>query len=131
MIRKDYLVRQFEEFGRVIARILGFRKDKESDRLQAEISNAVRRFTELEIDEVEKLDGDGFFKVINALDDDRLKMLADLLFEKMHFYIMREDDENFLLLKQRSRKAYELLRSRVQNNFNMDVYYRLQYLDAI
>lgn len=131
MIRKDFLVKQFEEFGKVIARILNFRKEKEHELLREEIHQAVQKFTDLEIEHVEQTDADNFNKLMLQLDDQRLKMLADLLFEKMHYYLMREEEENYLCLKFKALKLYELFKAREQNEFNMEVYYKLQYLKTV
>ena len=131
MIRKDYLVKQFEDFGKVIASILTFRKAKEAELMEEEIRAAVQKYTTLEIEHVEGLDADELGALMLRLEDQQLKMLADLLFEKMHFYLMKEDDENYLLLKFKCMQMYDLLKARSVNAFDMDVYYKLQYLQTI
>ncbi len=128
MIRKDYLVKQFEEFGKVLAKILTFRNECAAAELELEIKQAVQRFTNLEIEEVEALELGEFRALILELDDHRLKILADLLFEKMHYYLLANNDENYLLIKFKCLQIYEMIRSRAQSDFDMDVYYKLQFL---
>jgi hypothetical protein len=131
MIKKDYLVKQFEEFGKVLARILNFRNTKDTGPMEMEIRAAVQKYTALEIEHVEGLNTEELGTLMMSLGDQQLKMLADLLFEKMHFYLMREDDENYLLLKFKCMQMYDLLKARAVNAFDMDVYYKLQYLQTI
>lgn len=131
MIKKDFLIRHVEEFGRVMGKLLTLRKEKEIEKFEEEIKLAVQRFTQLEISAVEELSSEDFYKTIISLDDDRLKMLGDLLFERMHYYIICGEEEQFLLLKYKSRKVYELFQLRTPLSYNMDVQYRLQYLETI
>lgn len=128
MIRKDYLIKQFEEFAKVMARLFGLRKSGPSQHLDAEIKDAVRRFTDLELEQVEGLDTASLNTLVATLDDDRLKMLADLLFERMHFYLLENDDEKSLMLRERCQLLYRTLKGRQSHVFDMGIYYREQYL---
>lgn len=130
MIRKDYLVRQFEQFARVMARLFGLRQNGSPENLETEIREAVLRFTDLELNQVENLDTDGLNALVTQLDDERLKMLADLMFERMHFYLLKNEDEKALVTKERCQLLYRALKARQSHLFDMGVYYREQYLGS-
>ena len=64
MLKKDLLVRQLEEFGKVMAIILGAKKQKDWDKFEKKIYDATIKFTNLEINTVENLDDIDFEKQI-------------------------------------------------------------------
>ena len=55
MLKKDLILRQLEEFGKVMAVILSFKKVKDWDNFEKEIREAALKFTTFEIDNVESL----------------------------------------------------------------------------
>jgi hypothetical protein len=132
MLRKDYIVRQFEEFGRVLAFLLSSKKDKDWDRFENELQEAVLRFTSFEIDYVESLNEEDFwFEIINhpTLSLDQYKILAGLLFEKLDYYMDRNECENYLNLKAKCFTLYKVIAgNQTQNEFNLDVHYKLEFL---
>ena len=85
MIRKDYLMRQFEEFGKFLGIVFALKNDRNWKEIETVIKNSSKKFTSVEINEVEKLnDADLLSHLIEThhLKDDQLKMLGDLLYEK-------------------------------------------------
>ena len=132
MLRKDLLVRQLEEFGKVMAVILGFKKQNDWDKFEKEIHDAALKFTSLEINDVEKLDEVEFEnQVLNSptLLLDQKKILADLLFEKLNFYAEKNEEENYLALKAKCLKLYQHIQNNhTDNEFDMNVYYKLEIL---
>jgi hypothetical protein len=135
MLKKDYLVRQFEEFGKVFATILGFKKSRDWEKLEKEIYLAAQKFTSYEIDYVERLSTEEYQREIlshQRLTSEQHKILADLLFEKMHFYLMMDDMEKYGILKLKCIMLYEFISGDLtQNQFNLDVHYKLDYLRNI
>ena len=135
MLKKDYLVRQLEEFGKVLAVIMGLKKQNDWDKIEKEIYDATQKFTSLEINHVEGLDAAGFeTEILNhpALSPDQQKILADLLYEKLHYYLIKEDNERALKLKERCTSLYKHIQDNfTQNEFNLDVYYKLIFLSKI
>ena len=135
MLKKDYLVRQLEEFGKVLAVIMGLKKQNDWDKIEKEIYDATQKFTSLEINHVEGLDATGFEKeILNhpTLSPDQQKILADLLYEKLHYYLIKEDNEKALKLKERCTSLYKHIQDNfTQNEFNLDVYYKLIFLSKI
>jgi len=135
MLRKDYIMRQFEEFGKVMAVILGFKKQNEWEKFEKEISDAAKKFTSFDIDYVENLSFEDFEREISAapsLLPDQQKILADLLYEKMWYYKEQNDDEKFSDLKMKCLSLYKKFSENLtQNEFNLDVHYKLGVLKEI
>jgi hypothetical protein len=133
MIGRDYIVRNIEEFGRVLAELLRLRKNKELTRLQEQIKRASMQFTALEIDHVEELSEDEYKKQVLERPDltyVRKRMLADLLFERMHYYLMSDEDEKSA---NAAWKCFQLYNDLLVNNpadFDLEVHYRLEYLKS-
>lgn len=132
MLRKDLLVRQLEEFGKVMAVILGFKKQNDWDKFEKEIQEASIKFTGLEIKNVENLTVTDFEKeVLNhpTLLLDQKKILADLLFEKLNFYAQNNNEEKYQSLKTKCLALYEHIQNNhTENEFDMNVYYKLEIL---
>jgi hypothetical protein len=132
MIKKDYIQRHFEEFGHVLAQILSSKKRYDWEKVESEIKDATERFTELELKQIEDLSEDEFEKqILNhpTLSLEQRKILARLLFEKLAYYIVMEDDENLLNLRGRCLKLYHHMQDNfTENQFDLDVHYKLEFL---
>jgi hypothetical protein len=132
MLKKDFLVRQLEEFGKVMAVILGFKKQQDWENFEREMREVTLKFTTLELEAIEKLSEAEFVAQIlkhPTLTQDQLKILADLLFERMNFYSIKNNERSYKKL----RSNCILLYTHVQNNFSenefdMNVYYKLEML---
>lgn len=134
-LRKDYIQRQFEEFGKVLAVILGYKRESDWDKFEKEISDATKKYTALEITQIEKLDMLDFEKVAlfsAGITQEQKKILATLLFEKMNFYLETGDEEKFVALKNKCVALYNHLKENfTENEFDLDVYYKLDFLNKI
>jgi hypothetical protein len=132
MLRKDFIERQFEEFGKVLALILGYKKNNSWEEFEQEIARAAKKFTSFEMEHVENLNGDVFDAEIigdKSLLYDQRKILANLLFEKMNYYLEKGNDEKFRNLKGKCFKLYRFLETNhTQNEFDLDVHYKLEML---
>ncbi|MGZ3883456.1 MAG: hypothetical protein ACXVPQ_09350 [Bacteroidia bacterium] len=85
MFKRDYIQRQFEEFGKFMAIVFGLKKDGRWDELETLINSSARKFTPVEITEAEKIKDDLLLHElieVHKLKSDELKMLGDLLYEK-------------------------------------------------
>jgi len=135
MLKKDFIVRQLEEFGKVMAVIFGLKKDKDWLNYQNEINNASLKFTSYEINYVEGISQNDFDKEIinhSTLTPEQHHILADLLFEKLNYYLTIEDAVKSEDIKQKCKKLYLLLQSnQTQNEFNLDVHYKLTFLSKL
>jgi len=132
MLRKDLLVRQLEEFGKVMAVILGLKKQHDWDKFEKEIQDASVKFTNIDIKSVELLTETDFEKeILNhpTLLLDQKKILADLLFEKLNFFAQNNEEEKYQNLKRNCLGLYQHIQNNhTENEFDMNVYYKLEIL---
>jgi hypothetical protein len=132
MLRKDFIIRQIEEFGKVLALIIGFKKQNEWTKFEEEIKNAIQKFTSLEMNEIENLNVDFFVsEIINreGLSLDQKKIIANLMYEKLYFYLFKNENENYSQLKAKCLLLYlHLNENCTTNEFDLDVHYKLSML---
>jgi hypothetical protein len=132
MLRKDYILKQFEEFGKVMALILSFKRSNDWEKFEEEIQAALQRFTSLEPAFVESLKEEEFEEKIlknPALSFEQQKILADLLFEKLNYYMEKNDREKYIDLKNKCSKLYQfIVENLTQNEFDLNAYYKLELL---
>jgi hypothetical protein len=132
-LRKDYIQRQFEEFGKVLAQLLSYKHQSDWDKFEKEISEAMQKFTALDISAIEKLSADDFETEIllsDTLQFDQKKIVGTLLFEKMLYYIELADYEKQQALRTKCLALYNYLQQNfTENQFDLDVYYKLSFLN--
>ena len=132
MLRKDFIIRQIEEFGKVLALIIGYKKQNEWTKFEEEIKNAIQKFSSLEMNEIENLNIDFFVsEIINreGLSLDQKKIIANLMYEKLYFYLFKNENENYSQLKAKCLLLYlHLNENCTTNEFDLDVHYKLSML---
>ena len=132
MLRKDFIIRQIEEFGKVLALIIGYKKQNEWTKFEEEIKNAIQKFTSLEMNEIENLNIDFFVsEIVNrvGLSLDQKKIIANLMYEKLYFYLFKNENENYSQLKAKCLLLYlHLNENCTTNEFDLDVHYKLSML---
>lgn len=135
MYKKDYLQRQFESFGKVIAALFGLRKEKNYADYEKEYVAIFLKFTSLSPEKIEKLDLGQFVSELegmNQYSQDQFKMLADLLYEKLNFYIETAADKQAENLQKKCLYLYEFLQNNhTENEFNLEIHYRLNLLRTL
>jgi len=134
MHKKDYIQRQFEEFGKVLASILSRKKKKEWEEFEKETEQATLKFTAFEMPQLESLSTDDFNNQIlsSSLLYDQKKILANLLFEKLNAYLERNDNDKYLATKSKCLALYTHLSGDLtQNEFDLEVHYRMELLEKI
>lgn len=135
MLKRDYLVKQFEEFGKVIAVLMGLKRDGNFPDLLDEIHKAAQKYTSTEIRVVESLQNNDLLNVLTQekkLNDDQLKMLADLLFEKAEYYLKTasEPTESNNCYK-KAYILYSFLKENATLNYSLDMHYKLELLSKM
>jgi hypothetical protein len=130
MYRKDYIQRQFEEFGVFLAKLFGLKKEKQWNELEQLVNSEGKAFTSIDIKEVEGISNDALVQTLtetNQLKEAQLKMLADLLYEKGLFYtemIMPDESETAF------RKAlliYEFIKANsLEIDFSLDMHFKME-----
>ena len=132
MYKKDYIQRQFEDFGKVLASLLQLRRAKNWEEFEKEISNAFVNFIPVAENEVEKMDTRSFKdKVVNSNDlPFRIKkILASLLFEKMNAALESNNEQRYRTLHEKCLMLYEKIQNdQTENEFDLDVHYKLKML---
>lgn len=129
MYRKDYLVRQLEEFGKVLLAIISLRKNNDRFTAEKEIQRAVSRFTGLELEFVNSFSLEDFQYYIGHsvnLNHDQLKILADLLFENYLIHQSELSIENEEVCLYKILALYEMHQNQLtQNEFHLDAHYKI------
>jgi hypothetical protein len=132
MLKRDYLLKQIEEFGKVLSQVLSYKKEHNYLKYELEISLALKKFSDQDLIELENLDIEAFQTKLTAhgkLDLTQKKIIATVLFEKMTYY-----EEHFQLthaydLKKKCVLLYEdLQKNGTENEYDLDVHYKLSYL---
>lgn len=135
MFKKDYIQRQFEEFGKVLAFIMGYKKQGDLANFELEIEKAVATFTGLEIKEVLALSDIEFAELIKKsthLKSEQIKILADLIYEKSFVYENTENELQFVKTLKRALFLYEWHRSHLTTNeFNIEINYRITLINKL
>ncbi len=135
MLKRDYLVKQFEEFGKVMAVLLGLKRDGKFSELSSLIFDSAIKYTSTEIDFVESLKNDELVSMLTQekkLSDEQLKMLADLLFEKASFYSTNNSDElQSDNCYKKSYLIYSFLKEHATLNYSLDMHYKLEVLEKM
>ncbi len=132
MLRRDYLVKQAEEFGKVLAVILGLKRDGLFPDMLEEIYKASQKYTALEILYIEKQENAALIKDLTEdkkLNDEQMKLLGDLLFEKAEYYVHTEGHGE--ASDNAYRKAYIIylfLKEHATINYSLDMHYKLELL---
>lgn len=132
MFKKDYLIKQFEEFGKVLASILKFKKEGDFDKFEQEIALCFKQFTDKDLKVIEGMSREAFEKEIlgdQSLSFSRKKIMAAVLFEKMNLYEHLELGEQAENVKLKSLLLYQHIQDNsTENEYDLDVHYKLAYL---
>ena len=135
MHKRDYLVKQFEEFGKVMAVLLGLKRDGNYSELNDLINESVKKYTATEIEFVESINNELFIATLTLekkLNDEQLKILADLLFEKADYYsnILQNSTTEIQAINcyKKSHLIYLFLSEHATLSYSLDMHYKLEIL---
>lgn len=135
MHKRDYLVKQFEEFGKVMAILLGLKRDEKYSELSELINESVKKYTPVEIKYAESIIDQQLITTLTTekkLNDEQLKMLADLLFEKAEYYSNTQQNSdlnlNAINCYKKSHLIYLFLREHATLTYSLDMHYKLEIL---
>ncbi len=136
MLKRDYLIKQFEDFGKVLGVLLGLKNDGKYDELESLIKNTALKFTQLEIEDVETYDNETILDTLTQdkkLTDEQLKMLGDLLYEKGEYYLneLINKEAKGITCFEKAKLIYTFLSVHSTLNFSLDMHYKLQVLDKL
>ena len=132
MIRKDYLVRKIEEFGKVLSRLHLLKRERQLDEFGEALVHAFNTFSPFEISEFEALNEEEFsVRIIGNehLTQEQFRILADLIYEKMDHYSLTGNDSGAAKCRQKCIQLYQkLLDDNVLGEFDLHAHYRLSSL---
>lgn len=135
MYKKDYLQRQFEDFGKVMAVLFGLRKGKDHENYTKELNLAFEEYTTFYSKELETMSLETFQDQVESqfgTKPDGVKLLADLLYEQLHFTLEMEENEKARNLHAKCKYLYTWLHKHLsENEFHLDIHYRLSVLNTL
>jgi predicted ATP-grasp superfamily ATP-dependent carboligase len=138
MHKRDYLVKQFEEFGKVMAILLGLKREGNSSELNDLISESVKKYTSTEIDFVESMINENLIDILTTekkLNDEQLKILADLLYEKADYYSETQQNQGLnsdaINCYKKSYLIYLFLKEHATLTYSLDMHYKLEILSKM
>lgn len=124
-------MKQFEEFGKVMAVLLGLKRDGRFAELEELIRNTTLKYTGAEIAYMASVENDQLIETLtiqHKLSDERLKMAGDLLYEQAeaHLHVGRSAEARKCY--QKSLLIYEFLQSQSTMPYSLDVHYKVKLL---
>ena len=131
MHKRDYLVKQFEEFGKVMAVIFGLKKDGNYPDFLSLIDESAQKYTQTEILFVESLNDKTLIESLTTdkkLNDEQLKMLADLIYEKAEYYLSQSNEEAATNCYKKAYSIYLFLKENATLTYSLDMHYKLEIL---
>ena len=135
MLKRDYLIKQFEEFGKVLGVILGLKKEGSLSELNDLLNASAQKYASTEIDYVESIPDDILIKTLTEekkLSDEQLKMLGDLLFEKAEYYLKNDSPEaQSNNCYKKAYLIYQFLNNSATLTYSLDMHYKLEILNKM
>lgn len=136
MHKRDYLVKQFEEFAKVLAVLVGLKRDEDFHGMNELISSTALRYTQTEIMFAEELDNENFINTLvheKKLTDEQLKMLGDLLYEKGDYYskINMDKEHEASNCFHKANMIYRFILQHATLNYSLDMHYKLEVLSKM
>lgn len=135
MHKRDYLVKQIEEFAKVMSILLGLKRDENYPKVSELISESVKKYTSTDIDYIESLIDEHLIDLLTSekkLNDEQLKILADLLFEKGEYYFNAQQNADIKLNSincyKKSYIIYLFLKEQATLTYSLDMHYKLDFL---
>lgn len=132
MLKKDYISRQFEEFGKVLAALISLRKNQKFENYEAEINFLLEKYATTGFQNLESSDRKTFdqevvlSEKISFLDK---KIIASLLFDKMMYFRERLMYEQANQLREKCLLLLEFLKeNQTENEYDLDIHFKLQQL---
>lgn len=134
MHKRDYLVKQFEEFGKVMAVLLGLKKDGDFPEFLNLINESAKKYTQTEIEFVESIQDDTLINILTAdkkLNDEQLKIVADLLYEKAVYYLSQSLELEVINAYKKSYLIYLFLKENATLTYSLDMHYKIEVLNKM
>ncbi len=136
MHKRDYLVKQFEEFAKVLAVLVGLKRDNDFHGMNELINSTALKYSQTEIIFAEGLDNETFLNTLiheKKLTDEQLKMLGDLLYEKGDYYSKINIDKELEASNcfHKANMIYKFILHHATLNYSLDMHYKLELLSKM
>lgn len=132
MFRKDYIMRQYEEFGKFLAIVLGFKANQQFTELEELINTSAFKYTNIEVEIAEKLPNKDFIQLLTEnyeLKEANLKMLGDLLYEKGIGYSKQLKEKEAENAFQKTLLIFEFIKeTSLESDFSLDMHFKMNSL---
>lgn len=135
MLRKDYIVRQAEEFGKFLATLMGLRKAGSWEEFNKLINETAAKFTFLEVEAAENMEDHDFIEALIArhkLKEPNLKMLADMLYEKGMAYTSGSNETEAKNAFGKALQIYSYIsENALDTDFSLDMHFKIASLKQL
>lgn len=135
MLRKDYIVRQFEEFGKFLAIVIGLKTDAKFIEMEELINTSALKFTNVEIKIAEGLPNKDLIQLLTEnyeLKEANLKMLGDLLYEKGIGYSKQFKEDEAENAFQKALLIFEFIKENsLEIDFSLDMHFKINSLKQL
>lgn len=131
MHKRDLILRQFEEFGKFLATIIGNKQKEDYDEVSNLINAGTLKYSGISVEEIEQLDKENFITFLTQekkLTDEQLKMLADLLYENginyLNTFSNQEIEIQSCFIK--AQLLYNFVNQNATLPYSLDTHYKLE-----
>jgi hypothetical protein len=129
-------MRQFEEFGKFLATILGYKQQQDFIEVSKLISEGALKYIGVSIKEIEELKTENLISSLTQekkLSDEQLKMLADLLYENGINNLNSDlnSDSNTLMNFTKAQMLYSFVNLNGTLPYSLDTHYKLGVIKDI
>ena len=135
MLRKDYILRQFEEFGKFLGIVFGLKNNNQWHELEELLNASSQKYTSVELLETEKIANEDLISDLTEkkdLTEPQLKMLADLLYEKGISYLKQEKDSESDVVLQKALLIYTYIKDNsLEIDFSLDMHFKMRSIEQL
>ena len=135
MLRKDYILRQYEEFGKFLGIVFSLKTKAQFVELEELINTSAFKFTKIEIETAEQLSNENLVETLtkkHQLEEPNLKMLADLLYEKGIGYSKQFNEKKADSALQKALIIYEYIKENsLESDFSLDGHFKITSLKQL
>ena len=136
MHKRDLLMRQFEEFGKFLATILGYKQQENFIEVSKLINDGALKYIGISIEDIEELELEKLILSLTQekkLTDEQLKMLADLLYENGVNNLNGDlnSDSNTLINFTKAQMLYSFVNLNGTLPYSLDTHYKLDVIKDI
>ena len=122
-------MRQYEEFGKFLAIVLGFKANQQFAELEELINTSAFKYTNIEIEIAERLPDKDLIQLLTEnyeLKEANLKMLGDLLYEKGIGYSKLFKEKEAENAFKKALIIFEYIRENsLESDFSLDMHFKI------